>query len=122
MNQRFKKTIALVLVAVMIGISIGTVFSIAHEIEEAGFSSPHKISIAFLHVESSGHCPACPTDNHPSDDHDHYSCDHHTNISLSAQAVYRHPVPMGFLRVNVEPFQFIPEVYLDKFIPPQNLV
>ncbi len=109
------------MVAVLICLSINTVFSVAHEVEEAGFSTPHNIMIGFLHVETSGHCPSCPTDNHPSDDHDHFSCDHHTFMSLAAQTVYRHPVPATLSIVNVEPFQFIPEVYLDKFIPPENL-
>lgn len=105
----------------MVCLSINTVFSIAHEFEEAGFSSPHNITISFLHVETSGHCPSCPTDSHPNTDHDHFSCDHHTSISLTAQTVYRHPVSVTLSIVNVEPFKFIPEVYLDKFIPPQNL-
>ena len=121
MNQKFRKIIALTMVAVMACLSINTTFSVAHEIEEAGFSSPHNITIGFLHVETEGHCPSCPTDNHPGTDHDHFSCDHHTYMSLVAQTVYRHPVPIGLLVVNVESIQFIPEVYLDKFIPPQNL-
>ena len=122
MNQRFGKYIATILVAVIICLSINTVFSIAHEIEEAGFSTPHKITIGFLHVKTSGHCPACPTDNHPGTDHDHFSCDHHTSISFATQTVYRHPALIELPPVNLEGFQFIPEVYLDKFIPPQNLV
>jgi len=121
LNQKFRKIIALTLVTVMISLSINTVFSVAHEIEEAGFSTPHKITIGFLHVETSGHCPACPTDNHPSTDHDHFSCDHHTSISFAAQTVYRNPMTIGFPLVNLETFQFTPEVYQDKFIPPQNL-
>lgn len=121
MNQNFRKIMAITLVAVMICLSINTVFSVAHEIEEAGFSTPHKISIGFLQIETSGHCPACPTNDHPSTDHDHFSCDHHTNISLTAQTVYRLPVSVELPPVNSEGFQFIPEVYLDKFIPPQNL-
>ncbi|MDP2853439.1 MAG: hypothetical protein Q8O28_04230 [Smithellaceae bacterium] len=121
MNQKFRKIIALTLVAVMACLSINTVFSVAHAIEEAGFSTPHTIKIGFLHIETSGHCQACPTDDHPSTDHDHFSCDHHTSMSFVAQVAYRRPVSIGFLHANVEPFQFIPEVYLDKFIPPKNL-
>ncbi|MFH1029168.1 MAG: hypothetical protein V1791_14285 [Pseudomonadota bacterium] len=121
MNLKFRKIIAVTLVAVMTCLSINTVFSVAHEIEEAGFSTPHNITIGFLDVKTSGHCPSCPNDDHPSTDHDHFSCDHHTSISLTTQAEYRHPVPIGFPLVNVETFQFIPKVYLDKFIPPQNL-
>lgn len=121
MKQGFRKVIALTLVAVIICLSINTFFSVAHEVEEAGFSTPHNIKIGFLHVETSDHCPSCPIDDHPNTDHDHFSCDHHTYMSMAAQTVYRHPVPVTLSIVNVDPFQFIPEVYLDKFIPPENL-
>ncbi|OGU00343.1 MAG: hypothetical protein A2X80_05660 [Geobacteraceae bacterium GWB2_52_12] len=121
MNQKFKKIIATTLVAVMVCLSINTVFSFAHEVEEAGFSTPHNIAIDFLHIKTSGHCPSCPTDDHPITDHDHFSCDHHNYLSLVAQTVYIHPLPMTLPVVNSESFQFIPTVYLDKFIPPQNL-
>jgi len=102
-------------------LSLNSVFSVAHEIEEAGFSTPHNITIGFLDVKTSGHCPSCPTDDHPNTDHDHFSCDHHNYLSLAAQTVYRHPLPVALPVASVEPFQFIPKVYLDKFIPPQNL-
>lgn len=121
MNQKFRKIIALTLVAVMACLSINTVFTVAHEIEEAGFSTPHNVTIGFLHIKTAGHCPSCPTDDHPSTDHDHFSCDHHNYLSLTTQTIYRHPLPMALPVVNVEPFQFIPKVYLEKFIPPQNL-
>ncbi|MHB8123519.1 MAG: hypothetical protein ACYDG4_15350 [Desulfuromonadaceae bacterium] len=118
MNQRFKKIIAMTLVAVMVCFSINTVFSVAHEIEEAGFSTPHTIKIGFLHVETSGHCPSCPTADHPSTDHDHFSCDHHTHLSLADQTVYRNPELTALSLVYVDTSQFIPEVFLDIDTPP----
>lgn len=118
LNQNFRKIIALTLVTVMACLSINTVFSFAHEIEEAGFTTPHKITIGFLDVETSGHCPSCPTDDHPSTDHDHFTCDHHTYTSLTAQTVYRHPVPTEIPHVNLYASQFIPEVFLDIDTPP----
>ena len=122
MKQNFKKFIALTLVAVIVCLSINTVFTIAHEIEEAGFSAPHKITIGFLHVETSGHCPACPTDDHPGSDHEHFSCDHHTSISLlPAQTVYRHPASIALLLAKVDTSQYIPEVFLDIDTPPAEL-
>lgn len=118
LNRNFKKIIALTLVAMMACLSINTVFSVAHEIEEAGFSTPHTIKIGFLHVETSGHCPSCPTDDHPNTDHEHFTCDHHNYTSLTAQIVYRHPVPVELPQVNLYTSQFIPEVFLDIDTPP----
>jgi len=103
-------------------LSINTVFSVAHEIEEAGFSTPHNFKIAFLHIETSGHCPSCPTSDHPNTDHDHFSCDHHTYLSLADQVMYRCPLPTALPVVNAEPFQFIPKVFLAIDTPPHNLV
>ncbi len=100
-------------------LSINTVFSVAHEIEEAGFTSPHVISIGFLHLKTAGHCPACPADDHHSStDHDHFSCDHHTYMSLATQIDYRLPLMMSLAVVSVEPFQFIPEVFSTIDTPP----
>lgn len=118
---KFNKIIALILVALMVSLSTNTAFSFAHEIEEAGFSTPHIITIGFLHVETSGHCPACPTDDHPSTDHDHFSCDHHTYVSLAAQNEYHGPSPMTLPVLNTELFQFIPQVFLTIDTPPHNL-
>lgn len=121
MNQKFREIIVLTLVALMVCLSMNSVFSIAHEIEEAGFSTPHKITIGFLHIETAGHCPACPTDDHPNTDHDHFSCDHHTYFSLTAQTVYRHPAPITLALINTEASQFVPEVFLSIDTPPHIL-
>ena len=105
----------------MVCLSLNAIFSVAHELEETGLLAPHTIKIDFLHIETSGHCPSCPTDNHPSTDHGHFSCDHHhIDTSLATQAVYCYP-SIALTILNVEPFQFIPQVYLDKFTPPPNL-
>lgn len=118
MNNIFRKIIALTLVTVLSCLSINTVFLVAHEIEEAGVSLAHELSIGFLHIETSGHCPSCPTDDHPSTDHEHFTCDHHNYTSLTAQIVYSHPVPIELPRVNLYTSQFIPEVFLDIDTPP----
>ena len=99
-------------------LSINTLFSFAHEMEEAGISFAHEIAIDFLHIETSGHCQSCPSDDHPSTDHEHFTCDHHNYTSLTAQIVYRHPVPIELPRVNLYASQFIPEVFLDIDTPP----
>ncbi|MFZ3209419.1 MAG: hypothetical protein WA140_11400 [Geobacteraceae bacterium] len=121
MKLKFNKIIGLSLVAIIVCLSVNTVFSVAHEIEEAGFAVPHNIKIGFLHVETSDHCPVCPTDNHPNTDHDHVSCDHHNYTSLADRISHLEPATISTSLAFFEPFKAIPEVYLDKFIPPQNL-
>ena len=121
MSHNFLKTVATTLVALVICLSINTAFSVAHEIEEAGFAVSHTITIAFLHVDTPGHCPACPTDDHPGTDHNHSSCDHHTYMSLAAQTDYQHPAQIPLPHVSLDKSQFIPEVFLDIFVPPQSL-
>ncbi|MHB8121166.1 MAG: hypothetical protein ACYDG4_03340 [Desulfuromonadaceae bacterium] len=118
MNRILRKIIALALVTVLTGLSISTALPVGHEIEAAGLSFAHKISIGFLHVETSGHCPPCPTDDHPGTDHEHFTCDHHNYTALTAQLVYRHPVPVELPQVNLYASQFIPEVFLDIDTPP----
>lgn len=121
LEKKFRKLIALTLVAVMVCLSINTVFAVAHEFEEAGFTAPHAIVMAFLHLETSGHCPSCPSADHPSADHDHFSCDHHTYVSLVDAISYRHPLQVSFSVVHAEPAQFIPEVFLSIDTPPHIL-
>jgi len=119
LNKSLRKFVAIALITVMACLSINTIFSVAHEVEEAGFTSPHAISIGFLHLNTAGHCPSCPTDgHHPSTDHDHFSCDHHTYMSLATQIDYSHPLILSLSVVSVEPFQFIPEVFSTIDTPP----
>jgi len=47
-------------------------------------------------------------------------CDSHSHVSLYQPISYTHS-PRLITNLTGEPFRFIPEVYLDKFIPPQNL-
>lgn len=118
LNRKFRKIIALTLVTVLACLSVNTALSVAHEIEEAGLSFAHEMSMGSLHVETSGHCPSCPTDDHPSTDHDHFTCDHHNYTSLSPLTVYRHPAPVELPQVYLHASQFIPEVFLDIDTPP----
>jgi hypothetical protein len=121
LKLKIRKIIALILVTVIISFAFNAVFSVAHEIEEAGFTFPHNTSICFSDVETSSHCPSCPTENHPSSDHDHFSCDHHSYVSLAAQTDYRHPAPIAFSLLNRDAFQFVPEVFLSIDTPPHIL-
>ena len=109
----------MILVTVIVCLSVNTV-TYAHMMEEEGFDFPHEIA-GFLHDQTAGHCPSCPTDNHPSTDHEHFSCDHHTSIAFATQTAYRHPASIAYSLFNLEGFKFIPEVFLAIDTPPHNL-
>lgn len=49
-------------------------------------------------------------------------CDSHSHASIPYQPISYSHSPRLITQLTGEPFRFIPEVYLDKFIPPQNLV
>lgn len=121
LSEKLKKIIALTLVALMTCLSVNTAFSVAHEVGEAGFSQADKITMGSLQHNTSGHCPVCPADNHSSTDHEHFSCDHHSYMFVAAQTAYRHPASTAVSLVNLEKFQFIPEVFLSIDTPPHNL-
>jgi hypothetical protein len=118
---RSRKIATLTLLVLLFNIFLTALFREAHELEEAGLLVPHRMEIKFLNLTTSGHCPACPTDNHPNTDHDHVSCDHHNYTSLTDRISYLEPATISTSLTFFEPFKAIPEVYLDKFIPPQNL-
>lgn len=48
-------------------------------------------------------------------------CDSHSHASIPYQPISYTHSPRLITNLSGEPFKFIPEVYLDKFIPPQNL-
>jgi len=48
-------------------------------------------------------------------------CDSHSHASIIYQQISYTHSPRLITHLTGEPFKFIPEVYLDKFIPPQNL-
>ena len=67
------------------------------------------------------HCPACPDGDHSSPDHCPSSCYCSCHVPLTVQAVRIQHSPVITDLVFFESFTAIPEVYLPKFIPPQNL-
>lgn len=48
-------------------------------------------------------------------------CDSNSHVSIFHRPISYTHSPRLITRLTGEPFRFIPEVYLDKFIPPQNL-
>ncbi len=68
-----------------------------------------------------GHCPACPGDDHSDTDHDAGSCFCACHLPLIAPKIEICYNPIVTSLFPLEKFSAIPEVFLPKFIPPQNL-
>ena len=66
-------------------------------------------------------CPACPEHDHGDPGHDHLCCDHHSPLySLTGSAGLTPPSQAARILV-CDPLAYLPVVYLERFIPPQNL-
>ena len=66
------------------------------------------------------HCPACPVDDHSDADHDAASCFCSCHLPLLVLPMDIRPSQIAGKLSFYERFTAIPEVYLPKFIPPQN--
>ena len=119
-HLKYKIIIALIIPVLFLNLSANTLFSVAHAVEESGHSATHKVSI-FSVVESNDHCPACPDEDHQNTDHAHTTCDHHSSLFFGYQPLIISYNPNISTHNRAEPLNAFPEVYLDKFIPPQNL-
>jgi hypothetical protein len=116
-----KYRIAFILLIPMLffNLSASALLGAAHAAKELGHSSTHNVSI--FNVDSADHCPACPTEDHPSNDHSHPSCEHHSSLFFGSQPLLIPYNPNITIHTLAEPLNAIPEVYLEKFIPPQIL-
>jgi len=106
--------------------SANALFYSVHVVEELGHDHTVK---ADLHGDctSSGSAPADVAGHHHDGDQKshqgdgHSCCENHSHVSILYQNIGFKHVPQVISRPIIEHFTFIPEVYLDKFIPPQNL-
>ncbi len=67
-----------------------------------------------------GQCPTCPGDTNPGADHDAAACYCACHLPVINQPFNIHRAPIAGDLIAFEPFTAMPEVYLSKFIPPQN--
>ncbi len=116
---KYRIIIAIIIPILFLNLSASAMFSVAHAVEESGHSTAHKISI--FNVDSNDHCPACPDENPQNTDHNHSSCDHHSSLYFGHRPLLISYNPNISTRSMTEPFNAFPEVYLEKFIPPQIL-
>ena len=117
---KYRIVFALVIPVLFFNLSTNALFGAAHALEESGKSTSHKVSV--LNVVTTDHCPACPDDDHHQNtDHSHSICEHHSSLYFGRQCLLISYSPNITTHVITEPFKAFPEVYLEKFIPPQNL-
>lgn len=107
--------ILLIIPVLFLNLSVAVLSSVAHALGESGHSATHKVS-----TESNDHCPACPTEVPQNTDHSHSSCEHHSSLYFGSQPLLILYNPTVTTHITHDPFNALPEVYLDKFIPPET--
>lgn len=110
---------ALIIPVLLLNLYTDALFGAAHELGESGISIAHKISI--FNDFTDGHCSECPDGDHQHSEDSHSSSDQQPSLYLDRQAPLISYSPHITAHVTTEPFKAVPEVYLDKFIPPHNL-
>lgn len=113
------KLTSLILFVVILTATITCVCENAHAAESrlpaAGELTSHQEC-----ATASDPCPSCPLDQR----HDNNDCDTCADCachaSLTIQQFQLSHTPLFFGLNASEPFKYLPEVYLSKFIPPQN--
>ncbi|HSV44107.1 MAG TPA: hypothetical protein VLJ10_06085 [Candidatus Bathyarchaeia archaeon] len=111
--------IPLLILSIMICFSMTPFLSVLQAGEKAGLSFPHAVSCISLSMEDAGHCPACPSDNHPDTDHGHFCCEFHLAGFLYMPAGFCQPHLSETSFLMFEPSRTLPEVYWEMFIPPE---
>jgi hypothetical protein len=71
-------------------------------------------------VADAGQSPACPDDGHSTTDHD-AACSCTCHLLVTVLPIDLQHAPVSGKLSPAETFTALPEVYLSKFIPPQNL-
>jgi hypothetical protein len=114
------KFLSLVLLVVMLTVAINGVLESAHAMQSQVTSSDEKDG---LHSEIAAphQCPCTPLEQHK----DYDGCDTCVNCACHAPLTIQ-PFQLSYnpsILDNMyasDPFKHLPEVYLSKFIPPQN--
>ena len=108
------KSIALILLLVMISISLGGVVCLGADIHA---SHGAKAAAIDLH----GDAPCCPDGEHSDGDHCQSCLSCPCHAPLAGDTFQLHYSPSFRILLFVEHHTAPPDVYLSKFVPPQNL-
>jgi hypothetical protein len=111
-----KKFASLVLIVVILAASCLCSCLDSHATDQSLTASAANAGCA-----AQGNNPACPDADHTDADHDASSCFCSCHLPLLALPLRLHHAPVTGKLSPLETFTAIPEVYLPKFTPPQNL-
>jgi len=70
-------------------------------------------------ADSSPQCPCCPLEQQSRESACDFSCDCACHVSLSLHPFSFNYTPVFSELQSFDPFAFLPQVFLSKFIPPQ---
>ena len=117
MRRKLKiKSFSWLLIVVLFSVTLHGVFESAHAFE--GHFSPTGEQVSA--ISAADGCPCCPVGDHDSDGcATCINCLCHTTIPLHPFYLSYSPILLHFQ--SWEPYRDLPEVYLPKFVPPQNL-
>lgn len=99
-------------------------FSDGHAAKESGLGMTAKVNSATLDWHPCSTCTAeARHDADPGEhqNHDDCSCHDHSHETDSLQLYFINHLPHATSFHPFEPFKALPDIYLEKFIPPQNL-
>lgn len=113
-----KKFISSLLIVMIV---MATSFCLCTETHAAKRSVHGQGACDALAGATADHCPSCPDSDHTGADHCDSSCYCSCHLPVTVQPVLIRFSPVVTSLIVSEPFNTLPEVYLPKFIPPQNL-
>ena len=117
-NLLHLKFLSLVLIVALLTVTINGVCESAHAMQS---HVPAASDQAFQsEISLSDKCPCCPLEHNDFDGCDTcINCVCHVSLNIQQFELSYNPIIVD-LKMS-DPFRHIPEVYLSKFIPPQNL-
>ena len=115
---RFKNRfiLALMIPVLLVNLTLTALFGPADALDEQGYAAP-KLSI--LNVCTLDDPPACPDEDEQDSEQGHSGSQQHSPMCLAHLSLSASYHPCITAHLVTEPFMAFPEVYLDRFIPPE---
>lgn len=111
------KLVCRLLLVVMITTVMSGVCHSAHALQRSADAPDGQVLIS--HVDTGSQCPCCPSEEPAGHEECNLCCDCACHTSLSYQPFTYSYTPVVSDLQTSDPFSFLPEVFLSKFVPPQ---